>query len=152
MPNTIEALLDEDILKDDQKTLDVELHEQESRESNCIVNNTKINNDHIEDDSQNPKVTIREHDQDIESVKEDVEAADKSAMDELENYVKESNTMRQIIRKRDPESKFGINSKEVDQGSSNNYNDIHTGHDKYFVTVGREISEKGYQDTHDLIL
>ena len=49
MPNTIEALLDEEILKDDQKTLDVELHEQESRESNCIVSNTEINNGPIVD-------------------------------------------------------------------------------------------------------
>ena len=49
------------MLGDDPETLDSELHEQESRQINCLVSNTKINDDHIEDDSRNPEVTSREH-------------------------------------------------------------------------------------------
>ena len=49
MPNTIEELLDEEVLKDDPETPDVELHEQYSKESDCIVNNTEISNGHLED-------------------------------------------------------------------------------------------------------
>ena len=100
------------------------LHEQESRESNCVVSNTKINDDHLKDseksssenvridkwkvDSQNPKVASREHNQDNESVKENVgsEIADKSSINALEKSVKKSHAMKQTISERNPESKF----------------------------------------------
>ena len=72
-------------------------------------------------------------------------------MDGLENNVKKSNAMKQIIRERNPESKFGMNSKEVYQDSRNNYDDINTGHDKCFIALGKEMSRNEYQDIHDLI-
>ena len=86
--------------------MDVKLHEQESRGSNYIISDTKAHDDHLEYteksssenvkidkskvDSQNPEVASRKHDQDNESVKEDVgsEIADKSSMDGLEKSVK----------------------------------------------------------------
>ena len=147
--NILEALLDKEMLGDDPETLDSELHEQESIQRNYLGSNIKINDDHVEDGSRN--TAIREHDQDIESVKEDVETEDKSSMDELENNMKESNKMKQIMRKRNPESKFGMNSKEVDQSSRNNYDDINTGRDKCFIALGREMSGNEYQDIHDII-
>ena len=59
MPNILEALLDEEILEDDPETLDGELHEQESRESNCIVSNTKINSDHLEDSEKSSSENVK---------------------------------------------------------------------------------------------
>ena len=132
MPNILEALLDEEILKDDSRTPDVELREQESRESNCNANNTEISNGHLEDsekspsedvkesvdtskvDSQNPEVLSREHDQGSKAVKEDVgsEIAEKSSMGGMDENVKNLHVMQEPISKRDQRS-----LEEVHQGA-----------------------------------
>ena len=49
MPNTIEELLDEEVLKDDPETPDVEPHEQDSKESGCVVSHTETSDGHLED-------------------------------------------------------------------------------------------------------
>ena len=55
------------------------------------------------------------------------------------------------MTKRDPKTKLGTKTKEDGQGSSNNHNDIHTGHNECFITVGIGISESEYSDTQDSI-
>jgi len=172
MPNTIEELLDEEVLKDDPETPDVELHEQDSKESDCIVNNTEISNGHLEHrekslsedvkesvdtskvDSQNPEVASREHDQGSESVKEDVgsEIAEKSPMDGMDESVKNAHIVQEPISKRDPESNSHISLEEVDQGSEDNSDDeldINAGLDKCFSALEKEISKDECQEVPD---
>ena len=95
-----EALTDKGRLKHTLETLNSEIQEQEVRQRSCINSNIRFNDDNIEDDSRNPKVAIRKHDQDIESTEEDIEAADRSSMDKLENNLKELKTKWHIERKR----------------------------------------------------
>ena len=124
------------MLGDDPETLDSELYEQESRQINCLIGNAEINDDHKEDGSQRPEVN-----QDIESAKMDVgsEIANGSSMDGLKNKVNKSNAIKQIIRERNPESEFGMNSKKADQNFRDNYDDINNEHDKCFEALGGEM-------------
>ena len=59
--------------------------------------------------------------------------------------------MKRIIRERNPESKFGMNSKKADQSFRDIYDDFNTEHDKCSIALGGEMSENKYQDMHDLI-
>ena len=79
------------------------------------------------------------------------EIADKSSMDGLENNTEESNAMKRIIRERNPESKFGMDSKKTDQSFRDIYEDINTEHDKCSIALGGEMLENEYQDMHDSI-
>jgi len=170
MPNTIEELLDEEVLKDDPETPDVELHEQDSKESDCtVVKNTELSNGHLEDsdkspadsveesvdtskvESRIPEVASREHDHGSESVNEDV-VSDIAEESSIVESAKNSHVVQEQTKRKDLESNSQISLEEVDQGSEDNSDDeldINAGLDKCFSALEKEISKDESEDVPD---
>ena len=69
----------------------------------------------------------------------------------LENNAEESDATKRVIRKRNPDSKLGVEPKKTDQSLRDGYENINTEHDKCSIALGGEILGNEYQDMHDSI-